>query len=65
MPSGRQGDQAVDRVLHADLLVADDLGHQLQGVLHLRVEVLLREGELRGREDRLLDRRDVLGVVED
>ena len=33
--------------------------------LHLRVEVLLRERELGRRERRLLDRGDLLGVVED
>ena len=61
----RQGDEAVDGVLHADRLVADDLGHQLERVLHLRVEVGLRERELRRRERGLLDRRDLLRVVED
>ena len=57
--------QAVDRVLHADRLVADDLGHQLERELHLRVEVLLGERQLGRRERRLLDRRDVVGVEHD
>jgi hypothetical protein len=64
-PVGREGDEAVDRVLHADGFVADDLGHELERVLHLRVEVGLREWELGRREGRLLDRGDLLGVVED
>ena len=64
-PVGRQGDEPVDRVLHADGLVADDLGHQLERVLHLSGEVGLRERELRRRQRGLLDRRDLLRVVED
>ena len=61
----RQGDESVDGVLHADVLVADDLGHQLERVLHLRLEVGLRERELGRRERGLLDRGDLLGVVQD
>ncbi len=64
-PVGCQRDEAVDRVLHADGLVADDLRHQVERVHHLGVEVGLRERELGGRERRLLDGRDLLGVVED
>ena len=62
---GRQRDEPVDRVLHTDRLVADDLGHQVERVLHLIGEVRLRERELRRGERRLLDRRDLLRVVED
>ena len=56
---------AVDRVLHADALVADDLGHQLERDLHLRVEVLLGERQLGRRQRRLLDRRNLVGVQRD
>ena len=59
------GQQAVDRVLHADGLVADDLRHQLERDLHLRVEVVLREGQLGRGQRRLLDRGDLLGVHHD
>ena len=62
---GGERDETVDRVLHPDRLVADDLGHQLERVLHLIGEVGLRERELRRRQRRLLDRRDLLRVVED
>ena len=64
-PVGRQREDPVDRVLDADRLVADDRRHQLERLLHLQVEVLLRERELGRRERRLLDRRQVLGVVQD
>ena len=64
-PVGRQRDEPVDRVLHPDRLVADDLRHQLERVLHLIGEVRLRERELGRGERRLLDRRDLLRVVED
>ena len=57
-------EQPVDRVLHADGLVADDLGHQLERLLHLQLEVGLRERQLGRRERRLLDRGDLVGVVE-
>ena len=56
---------AVDRVLHPDGLVADDLGHELERLLHLGVEVVLREGQLGRAEGRLLDARDVVGVQGD
>ena len=56
---------AVDRVLHADGLVADDLRHQLERDLHLRVEVVLRERQLGRAQRRLLDRRDLVGVEHD
>ena len=64
-PVGGEGEDPVDRVLDADALVADDLRHQLERVLELRREVLLRERELGGRERRFLDRGQVLGVVQD
>ena len=54
---------SVDGVLHADGLVAHDLRHQLQRVLHLLLEIALRKGELGRRERGLLDRRQVLRVV--
>jgi hypothetical protein len=62
---GRQRQQAVDRVLDAHRLVAQDLRHQLEGVLHLLDEVVLRERQLRGGERGLLDRGDLVGVVQD
>ena len=62
---GREREQAVDRVLDADRLVADDLRHQLERVLHLLREVVLGERELGRRERRLLDRGDLVGVVQD
>jgi hypothetical protein len=64
-PIGREREDAVDRVLHPDGLVADDLGHQLERMLHLLLEVGLRERELGGRERGFLDRRDLLGIVQD
>ena len=64
-PVGCEGQQPVDGVLHAHVLVADDLGHQLQRMLHLLLEVGLGEGELGRREGRLLDRGDLVGIVQD
>ena len=64
-PVRRQREQAVDRVLDAHRLVAHDLRHQLERVLHLLHEVVLGEGELGRRERRLLDRGDLVGVVQD
>ena len=64
-PVRRQRQQAVDRVLDADALVADDLRHQLERVLHLEREVVLGERELGRRQRRLLDRGDLARVVED
>ena len=45
--------QPVDRVLHTDGLIADDLRHQLERDLHLRIEVVLRERQLGRRQRRL------------
>ena len=61
----RERDEAVDGVLLADLLVAEDLREELEGVLELRVEVVLGERELRRREGGLLVGRDRLRVVQD
>ena len=61
----RQRQQAVDRVLDADRLVAEHLRDELERVLELELEVLLRERQLGRRERRLLDRRDLVGLVED
>ena len=61
---GGQREEPVDRVLDPDGLVAEHLGHQLQRVLELELEVLLGERQL-GRSERcLLDRRDLVGLVE-
>ena len=46
-------------------LVAQDVGHQLERLLELRVEVLLGERQLGRRQRRLLDRGDVVGVHQD
>ena len=43
---GCHGDEPVDRVAHADALVAEQFGHQLEGILELGVEVVLGEGQL-------------------
>ena len=58
-PVRGQREQAVDRVLDADRLVAHDLRHQLERVLHLEREVVLGERELGRRQRRLLDRGDL------
>ncbi len=57
--------QPVDRVLHPHALVADDLRHQLEGDLHLRIEVVLGERQLGRSQRRLLDRGDLGRVHED
>ena len=53
-PVGGEREDPVDRVLDPDGLVADDRRHQLERLLHLEREVLLRERELGGRERGLL-----------
>ena len=53
-------DQPVDRVPDAGPLVAEQFGHQLERLLQLRVEVLLGERHLGGREHRLLDGGDLV-----
>ena len=65
MPSGVSEMRPLIAYFTPDRLVADDLGHQLERVLHLRLEVRLRERELGRRQRGLLDRRDLLRVVED
>ncbi|CAB4760560.1 unannotated protein [freshwater metagenome] len=62
---GRERQDAVDRVLLADALVADDLGHELERMLVLQVEVVLGERELGGREGCLGVRGDLVDAVED
>jgi hypothetical protein len=62
---GRQRQQPVDGVPDLCALGAQQVGHQLEGLLELGVEVLLRERHLGRRQLRLVDRRDVLRVVED
>ena len=59
---GRQRQQAVDGV--ADLGVAQHV-HQLDGLLHLLVEVIGRERHLGWRQGRLLVGGDVVGMVQD
>ena len=62
---GGQGEQTVDGVLLLRVLVADDLGHELECVLILIGEVLRGEGEFGGGERGLSVRGDVLCVVKD
>src|SRR5687768_3268208 len=48
VPVRRQRKQAVDGVPDADLLVTEDLRDELERLLHLELEVLLRERQLGG-----------------
>ena len=57
-----EGEQAVDGVAHLRALGAEQLGHQLVGLLELRVEVVAGERQLGRRQLRLVDRGDVLGL---
>ena len=47
---GGHRDESVDGITDADFLVTEDLGHELEGILELGVEVVLCEGELCRRE---------------
>ena len=60
-----QREQPVDGVAHLGALGAEQLGHQLVGLLELRVEVVGGERQLGRAELGLLDRGDVLGLHED
>ena len=60
-----QRQQAVDGVADLRALGAEQLGHQLVGLLELRVEVVGGERHLGRRQLGLLDRGDVLGLVQD
>ncbi len=62
---GGYRDESVDGVADADRLVAQQFGHQLEGVLELGVEVVLGERHLGRREGRLLDRGDLPGLDDD
>ena len=62
---GGQREQPVDRVADLGAVGTEQVGHQLEGLLQLRVEVLLGERHLRRRQLGLLDRGDVLGVPQD
>ena len=64
-PVWRERQQTVDRMADACAFHGQDLGHQLERLLELRVEVLRRERQLGRRERGLLARRDVVGVHED
>ena len=64
-PVRGQREQPVDRVADSGALDGQDLGHQLERLLQLQVEVLGGEGELGGGERGLLDRRDLVRVHED
>ena len=59
---GCERQQAVDRVL--DLGIAEHV-HQFDGLFHLHVEVVGREGHLGGRQRRFGIRRNLVGVVQD
>jgi hypothetical protein len=62
---GGQREQPVDGVADLGALVAEELGHELERLLELRVEVVLGERQLGGGELALLDGGDVLRVPED
>ena len=64
-PSGVSESRPLIAYLMPDRLVVQHLRDQLERVLHLLREVVLRERQLGRRERRLLDGRDLLGVVED
>ena len=51
-PVRRQRQQAVDRVADADPLVAEDVRDELEGLLHLELEVVLGERQLGRRQRR-------------
>ena len=61
----RERQQAVDGVTDADPLVAEDVRDELEGLLHLELEVLLGERQLGRRQLRLGDRGDLVGVHQD
>ena len=48
-----------------DPLVAEDVRDELEGLLHLELEVLLGERQLGRRQLRFGDRRDLVGVHQD
>ena len=64
-PVRGQRQQAVDRVTDPDPLVAEDVRDELERLLHLELEVLLRERQLGRREGRFGDRGDLVGVHQD
>ena len=64
-PVRRERQQAVDRVADADPLVAEDVRDELEGLLHLELEVLLGERQLGRRQLRFGDRGDLVGVHQD
>ncbi len=64
-PVRGQRQQAVDLVPDADPLVAEDVGDELEGLLHLELEVLVGERQLGRRQLRFGDRRDLVGVHQD
>ena len=57
--------QPVDRVAHLGAVGAEQVGHQLVGLLELRVEVVVGERQLGRGQLRLVDRGDVLGLHQD
>ena len=62
---GGQREQAVDRVAHLGALGAQQLRHQLVGLLQLRVEVVGGERHLGRRQLGRVDRGDLLRLVQD
>ena len=60
---GREGQQTVDGIPNFRRL--KDLGHELEGLFHLRIEVLIGQRQLGGRKRRSFVRRDVIRVHED
>ncbi len=62
---GCHRDEPVYGIADADFLVPEDLGHELEGILQLGVEVVLGERQLGRRQHRLLDGGDLVGLDDD
>src|SRR5581483_197707 len=58
---GREGEETVDGVTDANLFVAENVGHELEGLFELHIEIFFGEGELGGRERGLFDGGNVVG----
>ena len=65
MPSGVSDSRPLICVADPDPLVAEDVRDELEGLLHLELEVLLGERQLGRRQLRFGDRGDLVGVHQD